>query len=428
MHPFRVFIYAGCILLLYLLGTFFLKQTGSSVPKNQPAVLQHNQKLQIQQPPRNKNLIEYPSGNQNILNPLFSQLSQLQENPTMLRILYFGDSQIENDRITGTLRKKLQEKFGGEGAGLIAPENQYNSSNRFILELTGNWKTATALDSILPNRLKSSLLREARLSGGAGQIRINRFGNNQAQPDFSRIKLLYQCNRPCQYKLSAGDKLLYEGTFPVSDKIRSMLFNIGTIPGNLSFSFTPEGQLWATGLSLESESGITVDPVPLRGVAFPPFEKTDPIALRQSLNLMKPALIILHFGINVVTNPHPSYNFYRDGLIRRLRFLKDICPHVPVLLIGVSDMAHLANGQLISYENIPAIRQAQKEAASQCDAAFFDLEEFMGGPGSAIQWANLQPPLMQPDYAHFTARGAEKVATALASQLIEAYNEYREKP
>ena len=36
----------------------------------------------------------------------------------VLRILHFGDSQIEGDRITGDLRDALQALYGGEGAGM----------------------------------------------------------------------------------------------------------------------------------------------------------------------------------------------------------------------------------------------------------------------------------------------------------------------
>lgn len=46
-----------------------------------------------------------------------------------IRILHYGDSQIEGDRITDYLRLKLQNQFGGEGPGFISacPLAQANS-------------------------------------------------------------------------------------------------------------------------------------------------------------------------------------------------------------------------------------------------------------------------------------------------------------
>jgi len=55
-----------------------------------------------------------------------------------IRILYYGDSQIEADRITSFIRYKLQKKFGGYGPGMIPPVNfvKFFSMKQ---EYEGNW-------------------------------------------------------------------------------------------------------------------------------------------------------------------------------------------------------------------------------------------------------------------------------------------------
>ena len=67
------------------------------------------------------NEIQFPSGDSAILNSFFCKLDTLKKSQSPLRIVYFGDSQIEGDRITSTIRKQFQQKFGGAGIGLIAP-------------------------------------------------------------------------------------------------------------------------------------------------------------------------------------------------------------------------------------------------------------------------------------------------------------------
>ena len=56
------------------------------------------------------------------------QISKYDSTKQQLRVLYYGDSQIENDRITSTLRYRLQQQFGGSGRGLVPITDIYNSA------------------------------------------------------------------------------------------------------------------------------------------------------------------------------------------------------------------------------------------------------------------------------------------------------------
>ena len=56
--------------------------------------------------------------NNSALEKFFSALRSLNDNPASIRVLHYGDSQIEGDRITDYLRLKLQGQFGGHGPGL----------------------------------------------------------------------------------------------------------------------------------------------------------------------------------------------------------------------------------------------------------------------------------------------------------------------
>ena len=58
--------------------------------------------------------ISYPSNKQEFIGNLKSQLTS--EN---CRIIHYGDSQLEGDRISGYLRNRLQQLYGGSGLGFI---------------------------------------------------------------------------------------------------------------------------------------------------------------------------------------------------------------------------------------------------------------------------------------------------------------------
>jgi hypothetical protein len=62
--------------------------------------------------------IQYPSNNPELLYRFFKKLDNAKFKK--VRIMHYGDSQIEGDRISGRLRQRLQNEFGGKGPGLFA--------------------------------------------------------------------------------------------------------------------------------------------------------------------------------------------------------------------------------------------------------------------------------------------------------------------
>ena len=58
-----------------------------------------------------------PDGDVRFFDPLFEALERAEQEP--VRVVHYGDSQIEEDRITGTIRERLQARFGGNGPGMM---------------------------------------------------------------------------------------------------------------------------------------------------------------------------------------------------------------------------------------------------------------------------------------------------------------------
>ena len=83
---------------------------------------------------------------------LFKKLAKIDQEKLPVRIVYFGDSQIENDQITLAFRKKLQAKFGGRGLGFVSLDHIYNSGHQLILEKSKNWKQNTYQDEVFKSK------------------------------------------------------------------------------------------------------------------------------------------------------------------------------------------------------------------------------------------------------------------------------------
>jgi hypothetical protein len=72
--------------------------------------LEHYRKFFYENPDR----IYLPDDDFRFFDPFFRELEKAQERDDMpVRVLHYGDSQIEMDRISSDLRQGLQERFGG---------------------------------------------------------------------------------------------------------------------------------------------------------------------------------------------------------------------------------------------------------------------------------------------------------------------------
>ncbi|MDA3820205.1 MAG: hypothetical protein PF590_07090, partial [Candidatus Delongbacteria bacterium] len=63
--------------------------------------------------------LEYTDIGQQDLYDFFKNLETSVRNSHPIRIMHYGDSQIETDRISGFLRQRLQQSFGGNGPGYL---------------------------------------------------------------------------------------------------------------------------------------------------------------------------------------------------------------------------------------------------------------------------------------------------------------------
>lgn len=368
----------------------------------------------------------FPPGDSIRLQKLSALLKTASTQNQQVRILYYGDSQIENDRITSTLRKRLQQCFGGLGPGLIAPDQYYNPAHQLQMSLSDGWQVWLPKDETFRNR--SIIFRNtlAVANNEALWFRINRLKLRPAENDYQQLRLFFSANQGSGLELINASQTILKEEADSACQVRSLTEHFGQTPNDLKIMFNPRDSLCVTGISLESASGVFVDNIALRGLAYPPFNQSDRQSLQQMFGQLHPALFILQFGVNLVPYPSADYAFFRSQFNRQLRWLRSSFPEAPILVIGVSDMAHRVDGQLVSYDNIHRIKQIQYEAAMNNHCLFWDLEQYMGGPGSMVGWVEAVPPLARKDYVHFSERGAGQVGNQLAELLLNELESYQQ--
>lgn len=356
------------------------------------------------------------------LRNLSQQLQTAASLKSQLRIFYYGDSQIEGDQITSALRKKLQQQYGGSGPGLIVPDQYYNPSHQLMMTRSDNWQFPTLKE--MKGQNKSILFHNALTvdTSESSWFRINRLRFLDPQEDYTQVQVFFHSPDSVLIECYQSAEPIYKDEVMTGNRTQNIKLKFDQTPEDLKITYSCRDSLWVSGLSLESESGIFVDNIALRGLSYPPFSSSETANLKEMIDELQPAMFIIHFGVNVVPYFSENYTAFRLQIAKQIKRIRELSPMAPILIISVSDMSHRVDGNMRSYANIHQIKQIQYELAMENGCLFWDLESFMGGPGSMIRWVESNPPLGRKDYIHFAEAGANKIGDELAKLLIEQFD------
>lgn len=390
--------------------------------------------------------IEFPENADTLLNPFFRELDSLSSGKRLIRILHFGDSQIEGDRVTSTLRQRMQSKFGGCGAGLIPVFEPGVSRSTIQISQSNNWKKIAAYGNLHKGYksrkygVMGSLFRfysedDTDFTGIDTSMKNAFVGYMKSQAAYANAKRfeklnLFYSNRtsvPVKFNLQIDNKKSLAGELEpsLSANIRSWAFD--TIPSSVKFNFSSRISPDIYGVSLDCKSGIAVDNIPMRGSSGIEFTKMDINHFSTQVKKLNAKLLILEFGVNVVPYVVSNYDYYEQSFYRQLKALKASNPGINILVVGVSDMSTKEGADYVSYPNIEKIREAQRKAAFRAGCAFWDMYSAMGGKNSMPSWVNAEPPLAEKDYTHFSFRGARIIGEMIYNALIKEYYNFKEK-
>jgi len=386
--------------------------------------------------------IEYPPGMDSVLNHFFSELITIRDKEGSTRILHYGDSQIEGDRITSFIREYLQEKFGGKGPGLLLPGMVVPLTASVKMKSSKNWRLFTwkeVKNSVIShNKLgvmlqfsgysnsTNSALQETSTKIAGFSVRNSSICRLHAR-SYDLCTILYGNNKvPVSLQIESNGSLLTTDTLkaiisgykPKSYRLES--------PEQLEFIFGGVAGPDLYGIALDGNYGVAMDNIPLRGSAGLEFTKTDPVLLKNMYNDLNVSLVILQFGVNVAPHIVKSYSYYERAFYRQLKLLKQIKPDLSIIVMGISDMARKKENQVVSYPNLEKIRDAQKNAAFKAGCAFWDSYKAMGGEGSMTDWANGDPPLARKDFIHLTYTGSNKLAEMFLNSLMNDFRKYEQ--
>ena len=358
---------------------------------------------------------EYPPGQDTLLFPMFRAINSKIQRNKPIRILHYGDSQIECDRITATIRNYMQKNYGGHGVGFIPIVPVSDVAITFQKDVSPNWKRFSVLDrnsgtdncfGIAGNFARYSPVNQDDSIAHIGlQPYYAGFRNVHT---FTHARLFYG---PSQNPFTVTINQVNTRTLPAHDNVGSAWWRFETPQNSLDLQLSPSCNLPDMyGIALDGERGVAVDNLPIRGSAGIDFSRMDTTQMREMFRMMDVEMLILQFGANVLTTfAGNNYDYYSRRFSRELHFLKSLKSGLVIIVIGVNDISQNTADGYKSHPNVVKIRDAQKRAAFEAGCVFWDLYEAMGGENSMPSWAFAEPPLAQKDFLHFNSGGAKIV-------------------
>ncbi|NPA44754.1 MAG: hypothetical protein GXO49_04400 [Chlorobi bacterium] len=401
--------------------------------------------------------IEFPNKSRSSLNRFFEILANIKNENKIVRIMHYGDSQIETDRISDYFRYKLQTQFGGVGGGLVPAIKAYDFQTPMTQSYSGNWKRYTVYgrkDTTVKHRKYGMLGNFARFTPIINadtsilQKDSSNFINNEAlmphkiknyasltfsqsrysfkpTKNYKRCKMFYgNAKSEVKVKVFADEVQVAEDVLKPTDDYSYKTWTFAQAPKDLKFEFEAEESPDFYGFSLEGYSGINVDNIAMRGSGGLFFTSMDLNMLSRMYSQLNTKLIILQFGGNIVPGERKKYGWYRKSFSRQISTLKRIAPDATIMVIGLADMSKKENEVYVSYPNITLIRDALKQASFENDCAYWDMYEAMGGENSMPSWVFHEPPLGEKDFTHFTPQGARYIAKMFYNAFMYEYNRY----
>lgn len=328
-----------------------------------------------------------------------------------IRVAYLGDSMIEGDLVSQTLRRLLQAYFGGAGVGFV-PVTSAVAGFRTSVKHTFSTKWH---ESNFKNRISYSPLF---LSGKTF------FANGYNWVDIDDKTYTYKATPLkkyllCSYKPGSGQVAVNKifNSLKPTQPFNAFLID-SSFKSNIRLEVS-DATLPLYGMSFETQDGIVVDNFSFRGLGGFEFINIDTSFLKNVEAKQHYDLIIMQYGVNVLNRPNnTNFDWYYKAMISSIHHLQKCFPATDFLLVSAADKSFkYANGTHTAI-GMDSLIATQERIAFDANISFFNTYNSMGGYNSMVGWANGHPQLAAKDFTHLNANGAEILGKGIYNSIM----------
>ena len=253
-----------------------------------------------------------------------------------VRIAFYGDSFVEGDILTSSLRDTLQRVFGGRGVGYVPITSEVAKYRTTVKHSFSNWKTYSIVGDY----------DDEPEFGVGGFCFEPQEGNTVSySPAYgarlNRLSLYYSATAIRTFNYTVRDTVTVDSLIlPPTSYSRFDLGGLNTKSIELHFNEADSIQLY--GVSIEEPSGLYVDNLAMRGNSGIGLGRISNSKLREANSIRPYKLVILQFGLNVVgEHDSVSYSGYVESMSRVVNKFKESFSDCSILILSVSDRSSI---------------------------------------------------------------------------------------
>jgi hypothetical protein len=322
----------------------------------------------------------------------------------------------------------LQSRFGGIGPGFL-PIQQNIPSGLVNQTAAGDMQRFALWDPAISNNKRhpqyGPLLSHTQMLAGTVDLKITKGSMaTTASGTFNQFQLLTG-GRESELRMTTSTG--HSEILPAGAELQTFRWETPDSLRQIHISVQCDfGGAVLYGVSLNGNSGVVVDNLPMRGCSGTLFTRAGSQSMARGLSDLGADLLLLEFGGNSIPylKQRSSLCSYAANIGRQIDFLKRNRSEAAIIFLGPGDMAQFTDGRWQSYPILPEMVGILKDTVLAHGAAYFDMMAAMGGVQSMVAWVEASPPLATGDYIHYTSRGAGKMGRIFTDALLQEYALY----
>jgi lysophospholipase L1-like esterase len=366
--------------------------------------------------------IEDPTGH--ALDSFHGALRRAERGAGQARVIWWGASHTAPDLYVGNLRRSLQLRFGDAGPGFVSPVRPFPAYDTSTARIAwgGAWRTLRGDRGQDGYYGFGGFAVESLTAGSWGSLDTHggRWGERPVgqydvaflrQPNGGRFEVRID-DRAAAVVDTHGELGDGHAHFRVVDG-----------PHRIEVRAIDDAPVQIFGIAMERDTpGVVIDTMGIPGSRARGHLRWDDTTYRAEIRRRHPDLVVLAYGTNESEDANVPLRRYESDLTRVVHRIRQTVPGASCLLVGPTDRPlHAADGTWQPRPLTTGVIDVQRRVAVAEGCGFFDMQAFMGGPMSMMDWVAHTPPFAQPDHVHLTAAGHARLAEVMERALLERY-------
>jgi hypothetical protein len=352
-------------------------------------------------------IVDFGSG----LDPFFAKLAKLArgEPGTMVRIGFYGDSNMANDRTLGAMRRQLQALWGDGGHGWVSfgfPHPWYKHTD-IEHGITGAWESYNLSSHHTPDYFYgfAGTAAESSTPGSTAWVSTAK-ATAPVGTSVTSFDVFYLARPKGGSFEVALDGSAQEVIDTANDDIALKFAHYAVAEGPHKLTVTlKKGKIRVFGVALERDAGIILDSIGI-GSLNPWLLDTQDHAMA--------GVGLARRGYDLVVETTGSNMCASKWIASLLGVWHDALPHAATLLWTPPDAARKG-----TWDSEPLMKRCQSDKRGVAEAqtlGFWDLYAALGGYGSMPRW--LREGWCEPDGLHLAPMLNKYIAERFAHALL----------